>query len=188
MHEATHQLNDAAARLRLPQWLEEGLACYVSTSRIVDDSLHLGDIDTNTYPVWWLDSLDLSGALDADKKRGAIIPLRVILSGRGGPSVNRHFNLYYLHWWSLTHFLIHYENGRYKAALGRLIADGGDLPAFEKHIGPIETIESRWYVYLADLQKQTSRATPPVRLKSAKLLLTFDPGRPAAVQAGGEVT
>jgi protein-S-isoprenylcysteine O-methyltransferase Ste14 len=188
MHEATHQLNDAAARLRLPQWLEEGLACYVSTSRIVGDSLHLGDIDTNTYPVWWLDSLDLSGALDADKKRGTIIPLRAIFSGRGGPSVNRHFNLYYLHWWSLTHFLMHYENGRYQAALGRLIADGGDLPAFEKYIGPIETIESQWYVYLADLQKQTSRATPPVRLKPAKLLLTFDSGRPAAVQAGGEVT
>ena len=81
MHEATHQLNDAAARLRLPQWLEEGLACYVSTSRIVDSSLHLGDIDTNTYPIWWLGSVELSGDLDADKKQGTIIPLRAILSG-----------------------------------------------------------------------------------------------------------
>jgi protein-S-isoprenylcysteine O-methyltransferase Ste14 len=168
MHEATHQLNDAAARLRLPQWLEEGLACYVSTSRIVDNSLHLGEIDTNTYPIWWLDSLELSGDLDADKKRGTIIPLRAILSGQGGPSMNRRFNLYYLHWWSLTHFLMHYENGQYRAGLGRLIADGGALPAFEKHIGPIETIERQWYGHLAELQKQTSRATPPVRLKARK--------------------
>jgi protein-S-isoprenylcysteine O-methyltransferase Ste14 len=165
MHEATHQLNDAAARLRLPQWLEEGLACYVSTSRIVDSSLHLGDIDTNTYPIWWLGSVELSGDLDADKKQGTIIPLRAILSGQGGPSMNRHFNLYYLHWWSLTHFLMHYENGQYKAGLGRLIADGGGPPAFEKHIGPIESIESQWYAYLADLQKRTSRATPPMKLR-----------------------
>ncbi len=165
MHEATHQLNDVAAHLRLPQWLEEGLACYVSTSRIVDNSLHLGDIDTNTYPIWWLDSLELSGELDADRKRGTIIPLRAIVSGQGGPSMNRHFNLYYLHWWSLTHFLLHYENGRHQAGLGRLIADGGSLPAFERHIGTIETIESQWYTYLTDLQKQTSRATPPVKLR-----------------------
>ena len=168
MHEATHQLNDAAARLRLPQWLEEGLACYVSTSRSVGNSLHLGDIDTNTYPVWWLDSLALSGDLDADKKHGSIIPLRAIFSGQGGPSMNRRFNLYYLHWWSLTHFLMHYENGQYKASLGRLIADGGGLSAFEKDIGPIETLERQWYGYLAELQRQTSRATPPVRLKARK--------------------
>jgi len=167
MHEATHQLNDAAAHLRLPQWLEEGLACYVSTSRIVDHSLHWGDIDTNTYPIWWLGSLDLSGDLAADKEQGTIIPLRAILSGQGGPSMNRRFNLYYLHWWSLAHFLMHYQNGRYKAALGRLIADGGGLPAFEKHIGPLESVESQWYTYLADLQKQTSRATPPVKLRVA---------------------
>jgi protein-S-isoprenylcysteine O-methyltransferase Ste14 len=167
MHEATHQLNDAAVRLRLPQWLEEGLACYVSTSRIVDNSLHLGDIDTNTYPIWWLDSVVLSGNLDADKKRGTIIPLRAILSGQGGPSMNRHFNQYYLHWWSLTHFLMHYEKGQYQAALGRLIADGGGLPAFEKHIGPIERIERQWYGQLAELQKQTSRASPLVKLRPA---------------------
>ncbi len=165
-HEATHQLNDAAARLRLPQWLEEGLACYVSTSRIVDNALRVGEIDTNTYPIWWLGSLDLSGALDADKKRGATIPLRVILSGQDGPSMNRHFNLYYLHWWSLTHFLMHYQNGQYKTGLGRLIAESGGLPAFEKDIGPIETIERQWYSYLVELQKQTSRATPPTRLKA----------------------
>jgi hypothetical protein len=165
MHEATHQLNDLAAHLRLPQWLDEGLACYVSTSRIVDDSLQLGEIDTNTYPVWWMDSMELSGNLDADKKKRTVIPLRAIVSDRGGPSVNRHFNLYYLHWWSLTHFLMHYEDGRYRTGLSRVIADGGGLPAFEEHIGPVEGIERQWYAYLAGLQKQTRRATPPVKLR-----------------------
>jgi len=79
--------------------------------------------------------------------------------------MNRHFNLYYLHWWSLPHFLMHYENGQYQAGLGRLIADGGGLPVFEKHIGPIESIESQWYGHLAELQKQATRATPPVKLQ-----------------------
>lgn len=166
MHEATHQLNAEAAHLCLPQWLDEGLACYVSTSRIVDNSLHLGEIDTNTYPVWWLDSMDLSGSLDADKKAGAIIPLRAIVSGQGGPSLNRQFNLYYLHWWTLMHFLLHYEDGRYREGLSRLLADGGSAAAFEKHIGPIETVESQWYGYLADLRRQGSRGTPPPSLKS----------------------
>jgi hypothetical protein len=165
MHEATHQLNAEVARLRLPQWLDEGLACYVSTSRIVDNSLHRGEIDTNAYPVWWLDSMELSGDLDTDKKKLSIIPLRAIVSGQGGPSLNRHFNLYYLHWWSLTHFLLHYEDGKYKAGLSRLITEGGGLPAFEKHVGPIETVESQWYGHLADLQKQSARATPPLRLQ-----------------------
>ncbi len=166
MHEATHQLNDAAARLRVSQWLEEGLACYVSTSRIVDNALHLGEIDTNTYPVWWIDSMELSGDLDADKKAGTIIPLRTIISGQGGPRMSRRFNLYYLHWWSLTHFLMHYESGKYKESLSRLIAEGGGLVAFEKYIGPIGNVERQWYGYLAELQKRAGRATPPVRLKS----------------------
>ena len=104
MHEATHQLNAEAACLSLPQWLDEGLACYVSTSRIIDGSLHLGRIDTNTYPVWWFDSMTLSGDLEADKGNTRIIPLRAILSGRGGPNIDRHFNLYYLHWWSFNPF------------------------------------------------------------------------------------
>jgi hypothetical protein len=170
MHEATHQLNDAAAHLRLPQWLEEGLACYVSTSRIVDHSLCLGDIDANTYPVWWLDSMELSGDLEVDKKKGSTIPLQAILSGQGGPRLNRYFNLYYLHWWSLVHFLMHYEDGRYRPGLRRLIAEGGSLPAFERHIGPVASIEKQWYGYLADLQKQPGRASPPLRLKPISTL------------------
>jgi hypothetical protein len=166
MHEATHQLNDLAAHLSLPQWLEEGIACYVSTSRIVDNALRLGEIDTHTYPVWWLDSVELSGDLEADKKTGNIIPLRAIVSGEGGPSMNRHFNLYYVHWWSLTHFLLHYDAGKYREGLGRLIAEGGGLTAFEKYVGEAGDVERQWYGYLGDLQKRTARATPPVKLRA----------------------
>ncbi|MEN6428920.1 MAG: hypothetical protein ABFE13_26530 [Phycisphaerales bacterium] len=169
MHEATHQLNAEAARLKLPQWLDEGLACYLSTSRIIDDSLALGRIDTNTYPVWWLDSLMLTGDLEADKESVSVIPLRAIVSGRGGPGVNKRFNLYYLHWWSLVHFLMEHENGAHRAGLAQVIAVGGTLTAFEKHIGPIESIERQWYNYRLDLKQQlVGQVTPSARLKPAE--------------------
>jgi hypothetical protein len=166
MHEAVHQLNEEAARLTLPRWLDEGIADYVATSRIVDDSLRLGEIDTNTYPIWWLDLLATSGNLDADKANGSVIPLRAIVSGRGGPSMNRCFNLYYLHWWSLTHFLMEYEGGVYREGLGRLVAAGASLTDFEKHVGPVDSVERQWYAHVLDLKKRLSRqVTPPVSLR-----------------------
>lgn len=167
MHEATHQLNAEAACLVLPQWLDEGLACYVSTSRIIGGSLQLGETDTNTYPVWWLDSMELSGDLEADKRSRTIIPLRAILSGQGGPDIDKYFNLYYLHWWSLAHFLMQHDNGTYRGGLGRLIASGATPEAFETCIGPIERIEATWYTHLFDLRKRLAgQVTPCVRLGS----------------------
>ena len=169
MHEATHQLNVEAAYLMLPQWLDEGLACYVSTSRIVDNTLCLGRIDTHTYPVWWLDSMGLSGDLDADKSDGRIIPLRVIVSGQGGPDLNKKFNLYYLHRWSLAHFLMEQENGTQRAGVAQIIKDGASLATFEKHVGPIEGVERQWYNHLRDLAQQLAgEVTPSVRLGPAR--------------------
>jgi hypothetical protein len=165
MHEATHQLAAEVAQLAMPRWLDEGLACYVSTSRIIGDSLHLGEIDMNTCPVWWLYWTTLSQDVDADKNSGQIIPLRTILSGRGGPGIDKNANLYYLHWWSLVHFLIDYQDGRYRAGLAPLITDGATLSAFEKHIGNVEAVEKQWHAYLFALQKQLAgRGTPPVKL------------------------
>jgi hypothetical protein len=161
MHEATHQLNAEAAHLDLPQWLDEGLACYVSTSCIVDRSLALGQIDTNTYPVWWLDTMLTAGDLEADKRSVTVIPLRQIISGRGGPDLDEHVNLYYLHWWSLAHFLMEYEGGIHLPGLRRLLVEGADPATFEKHIGQIETIEGQWYRYLLDLKRDLAgRVTP----------------------------
>ena len=152
MHEATHQLNAEAAHLSLPEWLDEGFACYISTSRIVDQSLHLGEIDTDTYPVWWLGDMAISGDLDTDKNNLSIIPLRSIISGRGGPDIHKYFNLYYLHWWSMAHFFMQYEEGKYIARLKLLITDGGDLSSFEKNIGKIEVIEKQWYEHVNKLK------------------------------------
>jgi hypothetical protein len=152
MHEAAHQLNNEAAHLTLPQWLDEGIACYIATSKIADKSLHPGDVDKNTYPIWWLKIIATTGDIQTDKENKSITPLRAIVSGQNGPDLNTYFNLYYLHWWSLTHFLMNYGNGQYRDELSKLISENGTLSSFESNIGNIETIERQWYQYLRELK------------------------------------
>lgn len=104
LHESVHQLNREVAHIQLEKWLEEGLAEYFSTSCLTSNALMLGKIDPNTYPVWWIDELATTPDLAENIRNGSVIPLRAIITNHGGPSLNRQFNLYYLHWWTLTHF------------------------------------------------------------------------------------
>jgi hypothetical protein len=148
IHEATHQLNNEVAHFETQRWIDEGLATYFGTSTIKDGKVLLGRIDLNTYPIWWLPSMSLTGDLQSDVKNGKIIPLDSLIAGIGGPDINKHVNLYYIHYWSLTHFLFHYKGGNYFAGYRKLIAEDGSLDNFEKRIGPIERIQSEWYRYL----------------------------------------
>ena len=152
IHEATHQLNKEAAHFKLRQWLEEGIACYVSTSKIIENSLKLGDIDINTYPAWWLYIIAMTGDLQSDKDNLSIISLRNIISGKGGLNINKEFNLYYLHWWSLVHFLMNYNDGQYRDGFSKVISERGTLSSFESNIGKIEDIEPQWYRYVIELK------------------------------------
>ena len=148
IHEGTHQLNVEVAHFKIENWIDEGLATYFATSTINDGNMLPGRIDANTYPIWWLDSMSLTGNLQNDIKNGKIIPLSSLITGNGGPDIDKHFNLYYLHYWSLTHFLFHYEGGKYTGKYRELIAEGGLLENFEKRIGPIDRIQKEWYNYL----------------------------------------
>jgi hypothetical protein len=148
IHEATHQLNSELAHFKLQKWINEGLATYFGTSKIESDKLLPGNIDKNTYPIWWLASLDLSGSLQTDIGKGKIIPLRAIITGKGGPDINRQVNLYYIEYWSFTHFLFHYKEGAYAESYKELIVQGGSLEDFERTIGPINQVEGEWYKYL----------------------------------------
>src|SRR4029078_11529832 len=100
LHESVHQLNHEVAHLKLEKWLEEGLADYFATSRLNTNELVVGRIDPNNYPVWWMDTFGTSCRLSDNIRNGSVIPLRSIITNRGGPSMRRHFNLYYLHWWT----------------------------------------------------------------------------------------
>jgi hypothetical protein len=148
LHEATHQLASEASGFKVNRWLNEGLATYFSTSRIDRSGLRLGDTDDQTYPIWWLAGHTLSGDMQRDRASGKSISLRQLLTGQGGPDVDTHFNDYYLCAWSLTHFLFHYDNGKYAEVYRMLIARGGSRADFIALVGPLEQIEAHWYPYL----------------------------------------
>ena len=138
----------------MEKWLEEGLAEYFSTSRLTSNSLALGQIDPSTYPVWWIDELATSPELTENIRNGSVIPLRAIITNRGGPSLNSHFNLYYLHWWTLTYFL--FESPRCREHALELVRRGGSLDALEQTLGPVEQVQVEWHNYVRQLKRVVS--------------------------------
>ncbi|HEU5125709.1 MAG TPA: hypothetical protein VFW05_16780 [Verrucomicrobiae bacterium] len=151
LHEAVHQLNEEVAHLDLAKWLEEGLAEYFSTSRIQNGELIPGRIDPNTYPVWWIDEIATTPNLETNVVNGSVIPLRAIITNHGGPSLRQEFNLYYLHWWTLTHFV--FERTNSSESTLQLLKEGGGLAAFEKNVGRLELIEPEWHSHVRRIKK-----------------------------------
>ncbi len=152
VHEAVHQLNNEVAQIEPVQWLEEGLAEYFSTSLFTRGRLALGQIDPNTYPVWWIETIATAPDLATNLQNGSVIPLRAIISGKGGPLMKRHFNLYYLHWWTLTHFI--FETPKHRTNALALISAGGGVDAFEKHVGRIEQVQVEWHDHVRKLKSE----------------------------------
>lgn len=157
VHEATHQLNHEVAGFKNKRWMNEGLATYFGASRIDGGRLRPGTIDPTAYPIWWLSRTRLSGDLRRDIEQRRWIPLRDLLADTG-PEIGRYLNLYYVEYWSLSHFLFHYRDGQYAQGYRALISDGGSPEAFERRIGPIERVQEEWYGYLRD--KQAEAAAP----------------------------
>jgi Protein of unknown function (DUF1570) len=156
LHESVHQLNAEVARLELAKWLDEGLAEYFSTSRFISNRLAVGRVDINTYPIWWIEEIATSPDLAENLRNGSVIPLRAIITDRGGPSMNSHFNLYYLHWWTLTHFI--FESPQYRERALALAEKGGGMDAFEQSIGPVDKVQAEWHDYVRRLKAAIARS------------------------------
>ncbi len=150
LHEGVRQLNREVAHLDLQKWLDEGLAEYFACSRMRSNQLAVGTVDLNTYPVWWLDEIAKTPNLQTNLANGTVIPLRAIITGKGGPNIDKEFNLYYLHWWTLTHFV--FEHPVYSKHAVALFERGGDLKAFEELIGPVEKIQAEWHEHVCRLK------------------------------------
>jgi hypothetical protein len=151
VHEATHQLNNEVSHFQLPQWAEEGIACYFSTAKMDDGKISLGVIDCDTYPIWWLSSLDLSGDLSRDMADKKIISIKSIVNDEKPLKMSEHVNLYYIHWFSLVHFLLEAEQGKYRQAFIECVKTPSGLNEFEKNIGPYQLIEQQWYQHLLQI-------------------------------------
>ncbi len=149
LHEAVHQLNTEVAGIIPAKWLEEGLATYWSTSRMISNRFEPGHLDVDTYPVWWMDDLATSPDLQTNLRNGSVIPLRAIITNHGGPAMRSHVNLYYAHWWTLTRFI--FESPHQDRVMA-LLQSGGDLAAFEKFVGPLASIEAEWHAYVRHLK------------------------------------
>jgi hypothetical protein len=93
-----------------------------------------------------MDELATSPDLAENLRNGSVIPLRCIITDHGGPGLNNHFNLYYLHWWTLTYFV--FESPQHREHASALVQRGGGLDAFEKIIGPVGTVQTEWHAYV----------------------------------------
>jgi hypothetical protein len=157
LHEATHQLSRELAGFPKAKWSDEGLASYFGASRMREGKLIAGEPDPDTYPLWWVVDLGLSGDRERDFAAERLVPLRALISGEGGPPIARTVNAHYIGYWSLSHFLIHHDGGRHAAAFRELLASGGGLAEFERRVGPLAEVEPQWY---AHLQQQVEALRP----------------------------
>lgn len=153
LHEATHQLLRQASGFRLRKWANEGVASYFGAATLHKGMLQPGSPDRDAYPIWWLASMRLSGDLQADIDRGDIIPLAQIVED-AGPPVAENVNAYYIHCWSLAHYLLEGDGGRHRDAFLGILQRGGDPVDFQRVIGPYRQVQRGWYEHLRALVEQ----------------------------------
>lgn len=175
LHESVHQLNHEVAHIAPAKWLEEGLAEYFSTCQLTSNGLAMDIIDLNTYPVWWMDEIASSSNLVENIRNGSVIPLRAIITGKGGPAMNQNVNLYYLHWWTLTRFI--FENKKYHDHALALVERSGTLDAFEDLIGPVDQVQNEWHDYVRQLKVEL-KAEDRAHYKNRKVPKPFETPAP----------
>lgn len=154
-HEGWHQFTQATFAHPLPTWLEEGLA--TTFEGFVWDPANPG---LALFRPWA--NLERFDQLRTAAARGRLVPLEELLGAGPGDLAGKGSDApldYYAQVWALAMFLREGEGGRYRAGLGRLIADtagGGsagaeagqtglramfgayfatDLPTMEQHFG-----------------------------------------------------
>lgn len=147
VHEATHQLVAERARLALPRWLNEGLACLFSVSRMDSSGLHLGSVDAGAYPAWWLKDYRPTGNRSADLKNGKLQSLETIVRGGGVEPEDGDLNLAYLSWWTVTRFLWSREPQAFLAWVKLDRTPEG----LERIVGPLKDLEEPYARSLVDL-------------------------------------
>jgi hypothetical protein len=151
----TLQLNERVGRTSRATWIDEGLAGYFGASHLEDYNLEPGKINTKAYPVKWLRELGPTGNAQADLTGGRLVPLRTLIGGQGGPNADDR-NRWYIGWWSLAHFLLHGEEGKYADGFRRLARGGSaGIADFEREIGPVDAVQVQWYRYLQELAGQS---------------------------------
>ena len=139
-HEGFHQFAHAVIGGDIPTWLNEGLAEYFG------EALFTGDgFVTGVVPPFRL------ARLQAEIRAGALKPVRAIMDvspaqWRAEMNIGNYDQA-----WSMVHFLVHADGGRYAPAFSaciRQISAGKPFDvAWRTTIGPADGFEDRWKAY-----------------------------------------
>jgi hypothetical protein len=139
-HEGFHQFAHATIGDQLPVWLNEGLADYFAEGIFTGDGFVVGIV----LP-WRLTRLKESIA--KEKLR----PIRqIMLMSPADWSADLNINNYDQAW-SMVHFLVHGDSGKYQQPFSACIREISQGQPFEKAwldtLGPADGFESRWKTY-----------------------------------------
>lgn len=143
LHEAVHQLNREYADLKLPLWCNEGIAMLFSTGIIDEDKNLSSKTDLNTYPIWWVDSFDLADDIEKDIDNRQFIGIKDIVFNKKPIDMDNYFNLYYVMWWALSHYLYWGDNGEYRDDYMKFINGKISLEDFYKNVIEANDIEKK---------------------------------------------
>ena len=139
-HEGFHQFAHAVIGGNLPPWLNEGLAEYFGEGLFTGDGFVMGIV-----PPWRLKRLKDS----ITKNTLQPIPRIMLMSPQDWRAALSIAN--YDQAWSMVHFLVHGENGKYQQAFSACIREISQGQPFEKAwldtLGPADGFEARWKAY-----------------------------------------
>ncbi len=150
IHELCHQYDCLSGRpMNAPPWYFEGIACFFANHAIRDGKLAVALlVPSKNSNLYYLQHMI---------RTGKAWPLKAVLTGDPGPSIDRDF---YNHAWGLVWFLTRCEKGGYPAkfkAYEEFVhspqSAGKDLlQSFVEIIGPMETVEKDFLSYIASIK------------------------------------
>lgn len=170
-HEGFHQYLGAAMPRKIPVWLKEGLAEYFGHGIWTGDGFVMGAV-----PRYRLLRVKIQ------IKVGKVMALADLLKMNDEAWKEQMTNLNYDQAWSLIHFLIHGQDGRYRKAFGDFLTDvGRGRPweaAFVRQFGgdtkALQERHDRWWL------SQEMNPTPQVYATAVVQTLTSFLGRAVA--------
>jgi hypothetical protein len=139
-HEGFHQFAHAVIGGKIPTWLNEGLAEYFGESIFTGDGFVTGIV-----PPWRLERLKRE---IQDNQTKSIRDIMLVSSQQWLMEMNiRNYDQA----WSMVHFLVHADNGKYQSAFAACIRGISQGRSFDRawldSIGPIQGFEDRWKEY-----------------------------------------
>ncbi|MFA9480092.1 DUF1570 domain-containing protein [Phycisphaerales bacterium AB-hyl4] len=172
-HEAFHQFAARHFGGRLPRWLNEGFAGYFERSIVVDDRIAVG----------FAAGSDITALRQIVAERRHI-PLDELfdISPSAWRRAMRHdrerSRVQYLQSWSMVHFFMHAEEGRYAPAFQQFLNDlaggrGGRVAFREAFGADIAVAEQRWIAYVLEEMAPDRRYLAKQRLLSVGSQLRF---------------